>query len=115
MCFPPTSAGLVRPSFASSPHISMHLPPSLRLLRPKPSLASSPPPDYYTACNPDDLHAPTRLKRVLARLAREVDAGAVVCLQEVSISWAGPLHTFFQSRGYSLVSHLYSAACLPHP
>lgn len=74
--------------------------------------------DYYTSCNPEDLHPPTRFKRVLERLGREVDAGAVVCLQEVSISWVGPLHAFFQQRGYSFVTHLYSAltaTALPLP
>lgn len=65
--------------------------------------------DYYTACDPADLHPPTRLARVLDKLRAEVDQGAIVCLQEVSIAWAGPLHAFFQQRGYSFVTHLYSA------
>lgn len=67
------------------------------------------PADYFTSCAPEDLHPPTRLARVLARLERECAAGAVICLQEVSIAWAGPLHAFFLQRGYTFVTHLYGA------
>ena len=37
----------------------------------------------------------------------QCEAGAVICLQEVSQSWAGPLHVYFAERGYSLIADLY--------
>lgn len=37
----------------------------------------------------------------------QVDRGAVVCLQEVSILWAGEFHVFFMARGYAFVTANY--------
>ena len=48
-----------------------------------------------------------RLERLTRKLAAEVSAEAVICLQEVSLSWAGPLHAFFASRGYHFVFSSY--------
>lgn len=33
----------------------------------------------------------------------------MICLQEVSITWAGDLHVFFLSRGYAFVAAHYGA------
>jgi hypothetical protein len=68
----------------------------------------------------EDLVAATRLRRLLARLERELDLGAagtgtvnyphprpLFALQEVSMAWSGPLHCFFASRGYQFVVARY--------
>jgi hypothetical protein len=46
-------------------------------------------PEHFRRCKPEDLAASARLPRVLAKLQAEVDAEAVICLQEVSMTWAG--------------------------
>lgn len=51
--------------------------------------------------DPAALHAPTRLARVLTKLKAEVVSEAVICLQEVSLTWAGSLHAFFAASGYT--------------
>ena len=48
-----------------------------------------------------------RLPLLLRALQPEVDARAVICLQEVAIAWVGPLHTFFCAAGYQLVTACY--------
>ena len=64
-------------------------------------------PSYYTRCKPEDLAPETRLKRVSTILERETQQQAVICLQEVSQDWLGPLSVFFASKGYTLTSALY--------
>jgi hypothetical protein len=46
-------------------------------------------PEHFKRCKPEDLAAATRLPRVLAKLQAEIDAEAIICLQEVSMTWAG--------------------------
>lgn len=67
-------------------------------------------PSHFVHCDPADLHPPTRLARVLKKLKPECDACAVLCLQEVSRTWAGALHTFFAARDYHFVPALYGSA-----
>ena len=64
-------------------------------------------PDHFRRCDPAALAASARLPKVLAKLARECDKEAVICLQEVSTSWAGPLYAFFAARGYAFVPSFY--------
>lgn len=64
-------------------------------------------PTWFTSCSPEELDSELRLPRILAQLAPEVDARALVCLQEVSQAWAGPLYTFFLKRGYTFVYASY--------
>eukprot|EP00587_Corethron_hystrix_P004203 CAMPEP_0113297988 /NCGR_PEP_ID=MMETSP0010_2-20120614/620_1 /TAXON_ID=216773 ORGANISM="Corethron hystrix, Strain 308" /NCGR_SAMPLE_ID=MMETSP0010_2 /ASSEMBLY_ACC=CAM_ASM_000155 /LENGTH=428 /DNA_ID=CAMNT_0000150967 /DNA_START=271 /DNA_END=1557 /DNA_ORIENTATION=- /assembly_acc=CAM_ASM_000155 len=72
-------------------------------------------PDYYVNTPPEDLNPSLRLERVLHRLEKEMsaptldgdDVPTMLCLQEVSMDWIGPLHTFFADRGYALVSAPY--------
>ena len=64
-------------------------------------------PGYFVKCAREDLHPPTRLKRVQASLQKEIDAGAVICLQEVSQRWSGELHAFFAANGYQFSTGLY--------
>ena len=64
-------------------------------------------PDWFTACHTDDLKPSTRLQRLLAKLEVEIAKDAVICLQEVSMTWSGTLVSFFAQRGYQWVGHLY--------
>lgn len=68
------------------------------------SLAS---PSHFTQCDPSNLNSVTRLKRVLTKLEAPVAARSIICLQEVSLSWGGHLHSFFANRGFHflLASH----------
>lgn len=36
-----------------------------------------------------------------------VEADAIICLQEISLSWSGRMLPWFESRGYSLVTNCY--------
>ena len=64
-------------------------------------------PDYFAHCDPNDLHPPNRLAKLLAKLEPEMAKGAVIGLQEVSQKWAGQLHVFFAKRGYHMICSLY--------
>ena len=64
-------------------------------------------PTYFTACDPKNLDATTRLSRVQEKLRNEVKKRSIIGLQEVSMTWSGPLHAFFAKHGYHVVSHLY--------
>jgi len=64
-------------------------------------------PEYYTACDPANLDPDTRLARTIAKLDLETQQKSIVCLQEVSISWAGKLHKFFADRNYYFVTGQY--------
>lgn len=70
------------------------------------SLAS---PSHFRHCDPADLEASVRLTRVLSKLEEPVASRSVICLQEVSLSWSGPLHAFFASRGFHLVMGSYGS------
>ena len=43
----------------------------------------------------------------MAKLEEEMKKGAIIALQEVSMTWSGPLHSLFQNRDYHFVLHLY--------
>lgn len=66
-------------------------------------------PSHFPACDPSDLDEQTRLSRLLAKLEEPVASRAVICLQEVSLPWAGPLHTFFASRHFHFVVASYGS------
>jgi len=73
-----------------------------------PALAT---PDYFTHCKPGDLVPETRLARVLGKLEIEIsERRAIICLQEVSRSWSGKLHAFFQQRRYTYIDSLYGGS-----
>ena len=65
------------------------------------------PPDRFCHCAPQDLEASARLPRILRQLDAEVDAGAVVCLQEVGREWCGRLHKYFADKGFHFVHSGY--------
>ena len=55
----------------------------------------------------DECSGENRLPRILDLLLFHVQRGAVVALQEVSISWLGRLQTFFDQHNYHYSSTLY--------
>ena len=63
--------------------------------------------DYFTSCRPEHLDAKYRLKQLQKKLDIEIEAKAIICLQEVSTPWAGALHVYFANRGYHMVTGLY--------
>jgi 2',5'-phosphodiesterase len=65
--------------------------------------------DYYTHCNPLDLDPNTRLERVKTKLEESIKSESIICLQEVSMPWAGSLHSYFSQRGYYFVTGLYGS------
>jgi len=68
------------------------------------SLARS---DYFTFCNPKWLSSTYRLKKLKEKMDLEVSKKSIICLQEVSMVWAGALHGYFASRGYQFITGLY--------
>lgn len=64
-------------------------------------------PDYFTSCRPRDLKSDARLPKILDALSGEMARGSILCLQEVSTSWAGELHQFFAAHDYHLITALY--------
>jgi len=70
-------------------------------------------PSHFTACKPEDLDFANRLPRVLSKLETELKECAkaqmpvIFCLQEVSHSFAGPLHAFFANNRYAMITGLY--------
>mmetsp|Transcript_14736 Transcript_14736/g.26384 ORF Transcript_14736/g.26384 Transcript_14736/m.26384 type:complete len:395 (+) Transcript_14736:29-1213(+) len=65
-------------------------------------------PGWFPFCpTPDATQPQKRLERVIAKLDEEVDKNAVLCLQEVSRSWEGELHTFFNKRSYTYIHSSY--------
>ena len=69
-------------------------------------------PTYFTSCDPKNLDALVRLERVQKKLSVEMEKRSIIGLQEVSMTWSGPLHAFFANRGYHVVSHLYGLSLI---
>ena len=64
-------------------------------------------PSYYSSNDPRDLKPDIRLERVLKKLAAEIPESSVICLQEISLSWAGDMHVFFAQHGYHFIFSPY--------
>ena len=64
-------------------------------------------PSHFTSCQASDLAFSQRLPRVLTKLEEEVDQRAIICLQEISHDFTGPLHVFFAKRNYHFITGLY--------
>jgi mRNA deadenylase 3'-5' endonuclease subunit Ccr4 len=64
-------------------------------------------PSHFTTLNPNHLSANNRLPVILQKLDQEMQQKAILCLQEVSYSWAGALHTRCCNSGYHFVTGLY--------
>eukprot|EP00755_Sulcionema_specki_P036424 Sspe_Gene.106898::Locus_84971_Transcript_1_1_Confidence_1.000_Length_1162::g.106898::m.106898 len=59
--------------------------------------------DGFPKCDPSDLDPKARLERVCDKLQKASETSGVICLQEVCVKWAGPLHTLFARNGYHFV------------
>jgi 2',5'-phosphodiesterase len=64
-------------------------------------------PQHFSTLNPDHLAADKRFPVILKKVQEEMDNSSIICLQEVSQDWAGPLHSFCANNGYHLVTGLY--------
>lgn len=64
-------------------------------------------PSHFTHCKPEDLAIPTRLEKLKAKLTNEIKQGSIISLQEVSHTWAGPMHALFQRSGYYMITALH--------
>jgi len=64
-------------------------------------------PGYFTHCKAANLKSTNRLQKIFTKLDAECSANSVICLQEVSRSWAGKMHVFFEERNYQFVTGLY--------
>lgn len=64
-------------------------------------------PSWFTSCKPENLDQATRLTKVQNKLKPEIEQQSIICLQEVSTTWVGPLHRFFSAHGYHFITALY--------
>jgi 2',5'-phosphodiesterase len=64
-------------------------------------------PTHFTACSPGNLDPKNRLDKVRIQLQKEIDSKSIICLQEVSNTWAGALHKFFSNSDYHFITGLY--------
>lgn len=60
-------------------------------------------PEWNHTCNPQHLEKEYRLELLLEYLCFFVENKSVICLQEVSYTWAGKIITFFQQYNYYTV------------
>lgn len=60
-------------------------------------------PDHFTSCKAEDLQADRRFTKVLRKMDGFVSENAIINLQEVSHSWAGPLHVYLAKKNYHFV------------
>lgn len=67
-------------------------------------------PDHFMKSDPKDLDPPTRLIRVCDKLQTQISQNKpIICLQEISRTWVGPLHVFCEKNGYHFVTSLYGS------
>ncbi len=65
-------------------------------------------PAHFTTVFPEHCASQYRFHRVCGRLELEMrQQHPVVCLQEVSLEWAGKLHAFFERNGYTFIVSNY--------
>eukprot|EP00599_Poterioochromonas_sp_BG-1_P015039 CAMPEP_0173161836 /NCGR_PEP_ID=MMETSP1105-20130129/18862_1 /TAXON_ID=2985 /ORGANISM="Ochromonas sp., Strain BG-1" /LENGTH=358 /DNA_ID=CAMNT_0014081377 /DNA_START=45 /DNA_END=1121 /DNA_ORIENTATION=+ len=64
-------------------------------------------PSWFTSCKPENLDQATRLTKVQNKLKPEIEQQSIICLQEISTTWVGPLHRFFSAHGYHFITALY--------
>jgi len=67
-------------------------------------------PNHFKYCRPIDLAPDTRFSLIQKKIGAETRRHAIICLQEISQLWAGPLHAFFQQRHYHFVTAPYGDA-----
>mmetsp|Transcript_2520 Transcript_2520/g.5822 ORF Transcript_2520/g.5822 Transcript_2520/m.5822 type:complete len:432 (+) Transcript_2520:42-1337(+) len=62
---------------------------------------------YFTFSKPEACEPAKRLARVQNKLDEEIGRNGIICLQEVSHSWLGELHTFFAKNKYTYIHDSY--------
>tara|TARA_B100000524_G_scaffold348292_2_gene252341 strand:+ start:2039 stop:3499 length:1461 start_codon:yes stop_codon:yes gene_type:complete len=67
-------------------------------------------PAEFCRCEPRHLTAALRHKRIERKLSLEMERQSILCLQEVTISFADRLAVFFESRGYHLTFSSYAGS-----
>jgi len=60
-------------------------------------------PEHYPKCDPEILDPEFRLRAICEHLKYEIRSLSIICLQEVSITWAAKLTTFFHERKYHFI------------
>jgi len=66
-------------------------------------------PERYTFCTEDDLNSDRRYDEIEKVLRAEVHRNSIICLQEVSLTWAARLQVFFNPLNYRVVKAQYSS------
>lgn len=64
-------------------------------------------PNHFTHCDKTALNHWKRLERLKIKLEPFVEDKAIICLQEVSDTWAGPLIAWFGQHGYQFIRSRY--------
>lgn len=64
-------------------------------------------PDFYIKCDSNDLDPENRLIKIINQLSVLTKFNYIICLQEISQTWYGPLNDFFASKDYSFIISLY--------
>ena len=65
-------------------------------------------PSYFSRCK--DMSLLGRMERIVNKIDPFVRNGAIICLQEVSLLFESKLITYFEEKGYHVVSRGYSSA-----
>jgi len=66
-------------------------------------------PERFALCSEEDLDSDRRYQEIEKILSVEVDRKSIICLQEVSLTWAARLHVFFAPRNYRVVKAQFSS------
>jgi len=65
-------------------------------------------PSFIIGSSPDDCNPERRFSKILNHFEELItEQSPIFCLQEISQTWVGYLHSFFSERGYYLISSLY--------
>lgn len=63
--------------------------------------------DFYPFCNRNHLGASFRFKQITKKVTDEIVKNSIICLQEISQVWEGPLHALFAKSNYYMISGMY--------
>eukprot|EP01134_Creolimax_fragrantissima_P001361 CFRG1361T1 len=64
-------------------------------------------PSHFRTCDPEHLDYRNRQQIILKKLTPEIEKKSIICLQEVSRTFAGALHVHFAKHNYHFVTGLY--------
>jgi mRNA deadenylase 3'-5' endonuclease subunit Ccr4 len=91
----------------SSPLLTSTLLSTLRVVTYNVLSSSLSQPSYFFACSEKHVNPKNRYELLEKKLEIETHKESIVCLQELSLTWSGKLHTFFNQRGYTLIASNY--------